>query len=99
MLFWAGDPLPDVIDNGLRLSGTGRFYVPMDQKGTRMQTKVVEMVKVQDSLDLERIANLIEESSALAHKGDYKFLSYLLNMARMEAKLLSTKQQESQTEG
>ncbi|MCP4933503.1 MAG: hypothetical protein GY927_04700 [bacterium] len=63
-----------------------------------MQTKVVEMAKAKDSLDLERIANLIEESSALAYKGDYKFLSYLLNMARMEAQSLSTKQQKSQTE-
>ena len=43
--------------------------------------------------DLQEISSLVEQASAIAHKKQYTFLAYLLNMARTEVSVLSNSAQ------
>ncbi len=52
------------------------------------QSEMIDLAEVRQNLELERIVDLIEQASALAHKNRYDFLGYLLNMVRMELQRL-----------
>ena len=57
-----------------------------DSKHT--QSEMIDLAEVRQDTELKRIVDLIEQASALAHKGRYDFLAYLLNMVRIELRRL-----------
>ena len=62
-----------------------------------MKSNVEQIEILKMTRDLRKISRLIDEGSALAHEGNHKFLSYLLNMAHLEARSLLDGEEKSRT--